>query len=193
VIEIGGCSGRPSRIHPPKIDPESAGNEAISAYDTDGDAALSKEELKKCPALLAALDAYDTTKDGKIQPEEIAARLKSWEESKIGITAATFYIKLDGRPLTGAQVLLDPEPFLEGAIMPASAETNSSGLAGPSMASEHLPEGVRFGLQSGIYKIKVTHPSLKIPAKYNEQTELGLEVPPFFDLYQPPVFALKTK
>jgi hypothetical protein len=190
---VAGCSWTPSRIEPPQIDPESAGNEAITAYDKDGDAALAKEELKSCPALLAALDVYDTSKDGKIQPEEIAARLKSWEDTKVGITAATFYLKLNGRPLTGAQVVLEPEPFLEGAVMPASCETNSSGLAGPTMAPEHLPEGVRFGLQSGLYKIKVTHPSLQIPAKYNEQTELGIEVPPHFDLYHPPIFELRTK
>jgi hypothetical protein len=183
----------PSQSQPAKIDTEKAGSEAIVAYDKDGDAALSKQELAKCPALLNALGDYDSSKDGKIQAEEIAARLISWQDAKVGITAATFYIKLDGLPLTDAQILLEPEPFLAGAVAPATAVTNSSGLAGPSMAPEHLPEGVRFGLQSGIYKIKVSHPSRKIPSKYNEQTELGLEVPPNFDLYHPPTFELETK
>jgi hypothetical protein len=193
VVLACGCSLGPSRIQPPNIDPENAGREAVAAYDKDGDSALSKDELIRCPALLNALASYDTSRDGKIQAEEIAARLKSWADTKVGITAATFYIRLDGRPLTDAQILLEPEPFLEGAVAPATAVTNSSGLAGPSMASEHLPEGIRFGLQSGIYKIKVTHPARTIPAKYNEQTELGLEVPPYFDLYNPPTFELKTK
>jgi hypothetical protein len=193
VIWVGGCSRTPSRIQPPKISPENAGRKAVAAYDQDGDDALSKEELKKCPALLAAIGAYDTSQDGKIDAGEIAARLKSWETTRVGITAATFYVKLDGRPLTGARVLLEPEPFLGGAVMPASAEINSSGLAGPSMAPEHLPEGVRYGLQSGLYKIRISHPTLKIPTKYNEQTELGLEVPPHFDLYHPPVIELTTK
>jgi len=189
----GGCSRTPARIDPPNIDPEAAGTGAIAAYDQDGDSALSKDELKKCPALLAAMGAYDSNQDGKIEADEIAARLKSWEATRIGITAATFYVRLDGRPLTGATAVLEPEPFLEGAVMPASAEINTSGLAGPSMAKEHLPEGVRFGLQPGLYKIKLSHPTLKIPAKYSEQTELGLEVPPHFDLYNPPSFKLTSK
>lgn len=188
-----GCSRTPTRIEAPDIDPDGAGRGAITAYDQDGDGALSKDELKKCPALLSAIGAYDTSQDGKIDAHEIAAQLKSWEATRVGITAASFCLMLDGRPLVGAQVVLEPEPFLEGAVQPANAETTSAGMAGPSMAKEQLPEGVRFGLQPGLYKIKLSHPTLKIPAKYNEQTELGIEVPPHFDLYNPPKFELKTK
>lgn len=190
---FAGCSRTPSRISGPNIDPQDAANAAISAYDRDGDNALSKTELKQCPSLLGGIDGYDANHDSKITADEIASRLKSWEASRVGITAATFYLKLDGRRLEGAKVVLEPEPFLADAIAAASAETNSSGLAGPSMGAEHLPKGVRSGLQPGLYKIKVTHPKLKIPAKYNDQTELGLEVPPQFDLYHPPTFELSSK
>ena len=193
VMLVGGCGRTPSRIQPANINPENAGREAVAAYDQDGDGLLSKEELKKCPALLAAIDSYETGGDGTVNAGEITARLKAWRATRVGITAAALYLKLDGRPLVGARVLLVPEPFLEGAVKPASAETDSTGLAGLSMAAEDLPEGVRFGLQNGLYKIKVSHPDVKIPAKYNEQTELGLEVPPHFDLYNPPLIKLTTK
>jgi hypothetical protein len=192
-ICVCGCNPAPARILGPNINPQSAGQEAVHAYDRDGDGVLSADELKACPALLGAIGAYDTNQDGKIDAQEIAARLQSWEATRVGITAATFYVKLDGRPLSGAQVDLEPESFLGGAVMPASAETNSSGLAGPSMAPENLPEGVRFGLQSGLYKVRISHPALKSPAKYNEQTQLGLEVPPHFDLYNPPLFELTNR
>lgn len=190
---LAGCSKMPSRISGPDIDPQKAANAAVVAYDRDGDSALSKAELKQCPSLLGAIDAYDMNHDSKISADEIASRLKSWEASRVGITAATFYLKFDGRRLEGAKIILEPEQFLTNAISTASAETNSSGLAGPSMDAEHLPKGVRSGLQPGLYKIKVTHPKLKIPAKYNDQTELGLEVPPQFDLYHPPTFELSSK
>jgi hypothetical protein len=193
AISGDGCSRSPARIEPANIDPMAAGAAAVSAYDQDGDGGLSNVELKKCPALLSALAVYDANKDGKISAEEIASRLESWEATRVGITAAPLYVRLDGRPLTGAEVLLEPEPFLEGAVMPARAEINSSGLASPSIAAEHLPNGVRFGLQVGLYKIKISHPTRKIPAKYNEQTELGLEVQPNFDIYHPTVFELTSK
>jgi EF hand len=187
-----GCSHSPSRIAAPHIDPERTGAAVIAAYDRDGDGKLSKLELKKCPALLASLAAYDTNKDDKIDAEEIAARLKSWEATRVGITAAPLIIRLDGRPLVGATVLLEPEPFLEGTLMPASAETNASGFAGLSMAAENLPKGVRSGVQPGLYKIRLKHPTQRIPAKFNEETEIGLEVQPLYDIFNPPVLDLKS-
>jgi hypothetical protein len=190
---VGGCSRTPARIKPADIDPVATGKAAVAAYDQNGDGALSKTELKNCPALLGALDLYDVGQDGSIDAEEITARLKSWEATKVGITAAPFFVRLDGRPLAGATVVLEPEPFLNGAVRPARAEINSSGLANASLAAENLPSGVRSGLQAGLYKIKISHPTLKLPAKYNEQTELGLEVQPLFDIYNPPVFELKSK
>lgn len=193
LIGVGGCSRVPARIQPADIDPEGAGAAAVAVYDQDGDSQLSSGELKKCPALLASLASYDTSQDGKLDASEIAARLAQWKETRVGVTAATFYVELDGRRLAGAKIVLEPEPFLADSVAPASAEVNSSGLAAPSMAAELLPEGVRSGLQTGLYKIKITHPTLKIPAKYNEQTELGLEVPPHFDLYNPPTFKLTSK
>jgi hypothetical protein len=188
-----GCNRSPARIAAPNIDPQQTGAAAVAAYDRDGDGQLSKAELKRCPALLASLALYDTNKDEKIDAEEIAARLKSWEATRVGITAAPFIVRLDGRPLAGATVILEPEPFLEGVLMPASAETNASGFAGPSMAAENLPKGVRFGVQPGIYKIRLTHPTQRIAAKFNEQTELGLEVQPLYDSFNPTVFDLKSK
>jgi hypothetical protein len=187
-----GCNQSPARIAAPKIDPEHAGAAAVAAYDRDGDGRLSKLELKKCPALLGSLKAYDANSDEQIDAEEIAAQLKSWEATRVGITAAPVIIRLDGRPLAGAKVLLEPEPFLEGAVMPASAETSASGVAGLSMAPEDLPKGVRAGVQPGFYKIRLTHPTQRIPVKFNEETELGLEVKPLFDTFNPPIFDLKS-
>jgi len=188
-----GCSRSPTRISPAKIDPERVGAAAVAAYDRDGDGKLSKLELKKCPALLASLAAYDTNNDQMIDAGEIAAHLKTWEATRVGITAAPFVVRLDGRPLAGAMVLLEPEPFLEGVVMPASAETNESGMAGPSMSAVNLPKGVRHGVQPGIYKIKLTHPKQSLPSKFNEETEIGLVVEPLYDAFNPPVFELKSK
>ncbi len=35
-----------------------------------------------------------------------------------------------------------------------------------------------MGVQPGLYRVKVTHPDKDIPAKYNEETTLGLDLAP---------------
>jgi hypothetical protein len=49
-----------------------------------------------------------------------------------------------------------------------------------SHADEDLPKSANgrpiAGVKGGTYKVQVTHPSRKIPAKYNTATELGEEI-----------------
>ncbi len=73
-----------------------------------------------------------------------------------------------------------PEPYLEPNVKPATGHTTPIGLTRPSHAPEHLPKTANgqtiHGMTSGTFKIQITHPSQKIPARYNTQTELGDEV-----------------
>lgn len=188
-----GCSKAPSRIQPSSIDPSSAASSALQEYDKNSDGKLSTEELAACPALLSAIAAYDTNKDQSIDEAEIAARLQAWVDSGIGISNATFYLKLDGRPIPNAKVTLDPEPFLGDAVKPASGQSDPTGRVGPTLPQDQLPQGIRFGLLSGLYKVRVSHPAIASPAKYGEQTTLGIEVPPQFDVYNPPTLELTNK
>jgi hypothetical protein len=88
-------------------------------------------------------------------------------------------VTLDGRPLEEAEVKLDPEPFLGDAVKPASGVTRSDGAIlkiDPAL----LPEEDRYlrGVQPGLYKVRITHPSQKIPPRYNTATTLGQEIVP---------------
>ena len=188
-----GCNGRPARVSPPPLDPQQAGQQAIDLYDADGSGALSQDECSKCPAIASLVKKYDSNGDGQITADEITAQLKAWTETTVGLTGASFTLRLNGRPLEGATVELVPEPFLRSAIKPASGTSSQNGRVSPSLAAEELPEGIQGAMHYGLYKIKVTHPQLEIPPQYNTETTLGIEVPPHFDHYNPPVINLKTK
>jgi hypothetical protein len=193
ALSAASCSKAPSRIAASGIDPSGAASRAIEAYDKNADGKLSKEELAACPALLSAIATYDTNNDQSIDESEIEARLQSWVDSGIGISNATFYLKLDGQPIPNAKVTLDPEPFLGDAVKPATGQSDQTGRVGPTLPPDQLPQGIRFGLLSGLYKVRVSHPAIASPAKYGEQTTLGIEVPPQFDVYNPPTLELTNK
>ena len=84
---------------------------------------------------------------------------------------------MDGRPLSGATVKLIPEKYLGDEIKAAVGVTNDGGSATMRIPDEDLPEAQRgiVGVHYGTYKVEITHPTMKIPAKYNTQTTLGYE------------------
>ena len=60
-----------------------------------------------------------------------------------------------------------------------------------SLPPEDLPQGLRTGMHCGFYTVRVTHPTLKVPARYNESSTLGIEVRPAPDPFHPPRLALE--
>ncbi|MFO0912761.1 MAG: EF-hand domain-containing protein [Pirellulales bacterium] len=180
LLGTAGCPSRQATVEAPPVSPTSAAAKAIELYDADKDGALSKKELDKVPGILAAFDRYDLDKDKKVSQQEIADRLQKFVDNQLGLLSFVCQVNSSGRPLPGAQVRFVPEPFMEGMIKPAVGETGETGAAqmslDPADPSPDLPLGL--GLQWGIYKIQVTHPSAQIAEKYNTQTELGVEVSP---------------
>lgn len=185
-----GCGGVKSYM----VDPVAASTAAIEQYDKNGDGLLDETELRSCPALLGALRAYDESNDKKLSGEEIAAQIKDMYERGSGMTAVDCTVTLDGSPLSGATVRFIPEKFLGEEIKPAEGVTNSSGYASMGIAPEELPKELRRHnmMRVGIYRVEITHPTRKIPAKYNTESELGFE---FHETnhFQPPEFELTSK
>jgi len=94
VFMDAGCSRGRARLYPPSINASSAGAKAIEMYDTDKDGKLSGAELDKCPALKAALAQIDASGEGAITAAKITARIKQWQESRIG------RMRLEWRPIS---------------------------------------------------------------------------------------------
>jgi hypothetical protein len=168
-----GCGGIDLNV----VDPDAAGAAAIEQYDKDGDGLLDKTELKACPALLKKLDLYDESGDEKLTGEEIRNKIQEMYDKGSGMTQLSCIVTMDGMPLSGATVKFIPEPFLGSKIPPAQGVTASSGDASISIAPEELPKPLRRHsmMRAGIYRVEITHPTKKIPARYNTETELGFE------------------
>jgi hypothetical protein len=175
-----GCSSSPSAVPTLDVDPGSAATGAMAKYDKDGDGQLSEAELGSCPAILSALASIDRDKDGRVSGTELEDRIQFWMDSRTRMAAVTCIVTLDGRPLGGATVKIVPETFLADNVAPGSGVTMDNGMAMLRARDEDLPaawQGLR-GVQLGLYCVEITHPDKQVPAKFNTQTTLGLEINP---------------
>lgn len=180
VICTSGCNRGPSRIVPPEINPKAAAAEAISLYDANKDGALNAGELAKCPGISAELKAYDTDGNGAVSQEEITARITDLRKHGVGLTRLNCNVMVNGRGIEHATVRFEPEPYLGQEIQAAEGVTNARGVAQLAIPAEKLPSDQQ-GLKAvhyGTYKVRITHPTVKLPPKYNTETTLGYESRP---------------
>jgi hypothetical protein len=190
LVVFAGCSGRPGRVRPPKVDADAAATKAIEQLDKDANGQLSEAELQAAPGLLSAKERYDADHSGALSQEEIAAGIRRWSEGKFGAAAVAYTVQLDGRPLPGAQVKAIPEAFLGDAIKPATGVEGYLAVA----PEDRPPNAPKLPLiLPGLYRIEITHPTAKIPAKYNSQTTLGLEVSADLSFDQAILWQLKSR
>ena len=177
---LSGCgkNERSLEVDVPRFKPKAAGVEALRLYDTDGDGFLSSQELSACPGIKRHLDLFDTDADQQVSAEEIAARVRQWLDDRGGLMPLRSVVNYKGRPLFGAQLEFEPEPFLGDGLKPAAGEVDESGTAEISLASADKPASFqdRKVVQPGLYKVRITHPKVSLPAKYNVETQLGCEV-----------------
>jgi hypothetical protein len=172
-----GCSFGPSRVEVPQLDPAEAASAAVEQYDTDKDQNISQSESSACPGLAGSFKLYDANQDGQVSKAEIQSRLEAMLGSGIGRMPCMLvvYAGDSNNPIEGAKVRVVPESFLGGAIQRGEGVTNPNGIAKP--VTVDAPPGLP-GIELGLYRVQITHDSLKIPARYNTQTELGFELSP---------------
>jgi hypothetical protein len=177
---LAGCTSGPARVVPVSINASSASKQAIEMYDKDGDGALSGKELDAVPGIKKNLSHYDSDNDSRVSRDEIAARLNDWSKQQLALMGCSYIVSLDGQLLSDATITLVPEGYLGPNVKPATGVTMPTGLARVSHADEDLPKTANgrplAGVKGGTYKVQVTHPTRKIPAKYNTATELGEEI-----------------
>jgi hypothetical protein len=180
VAVFSGCDYGASRVVPVSIDASGASRQALEMYDKDGDESLAATELDAVPGIKKNLSHYDHDGDGRVSRDEIAARLNDWANHQLALMGCTYVVTLDGQPLSEATITLVPESYLGPNVKPASGLTMPNGLVRLSHADEDLPKSANGrpigGVKGGTYKVQVTHPTAKIPAKYNTATELGEEI-----------------
>jgi len=179
LVFLIGCSGGPTAVEVPPIQPGEAARGALSKYDANGDGQLSTEELAACPGILNAMRRYDKDDDQQISEQELSQRFAMWVDGGVGVTTLACQVTFNRKPLTGAQIQLIPESYLADAIEPAIGTTDSSGSTILAIDTAHLPDdmqNLRGVVHQGVFRVEITHPEIKIPEKYNSQTTLGMEV-----------------
>jgi hypothetical protein len=175
-----GCSNGPTAVEVPAIESETAATEAMTLYDKNGDGFLASDELSSCPSLqnAARKPRVDKDHDQRLSKGELVERLETWTNGGVGVSYLACNVTKGGRPLDGALIKLIPETFLGEVIQPAEGTTDASGSAMLGIDKSNLPEALQNlrGVQQGLYRVEITHPSVQLPSKYNSATTLGLEV-----------------
>lgn len=173
-----GCSGSPGALYPPRVNAASAAKAALRESDRDGDGKLSKQEWSASPVLAAVAKRYDTNGDSMLDVAEIRQGIEEWQANAVGPRSVSFTVRLDGRPLPGATVRLVPASFFGPDVKEASDETGPNGGGHLTMAPEDMPKHApKIPLvQPGLYRVEIRHPSRNVPARYNTETTLGIEI-----------------
>lgn len=152
----------------------------MELYDTNHDGKLSTEEMAKCPGVLISIKRYDANNDKSIDVEEFKQHLADLLRHGTGATQLGVGITYNGSPLADAKVVLEPEPYLGTDIQSAEGVTTNSGLAQVGIPADKAPaalKGMKL-IQYGTFKVRITHPKISLPAKYNTETTLGYETIP---------------
>ena len=160
---------------PPRFDAHAIGRAAMVEFDKNRDGKIAGSELDGCPGLKAAVDQIDRSGLGEITAEKIAARIGNWEDSHIGAIAISFSITHNGSPMANADIRLVPEKFLGDSANIATGKTDTKGVARINREPPYV-EKLQPGVALGFYRIEITKSGEDIPAKYNANTILGLEV-----------------
>jgi hypothetical protein len=174
-VGLAGCSAKSGAVHEasvPKYDAEAIAKAALAEFDKDGNGAIDSSEARACPALLGAFAGFDANNDKKITADEIKKRVETYAAGPTGSVPATIIVRLDAKPLADATVTFIPEACMGSVLKTATARTNPEGICG-----EFQIDGKAYrGLPAGLYKIQVVKEGANVPARYNTQTTLGIEI-----------------
>jgi hypothetical protein len=172
LVALSGCSRGPSRVAAPSWDPEGLTDNIFAALDKNTDGKLDAEELAASPGLAAGARYIDADQDKNLTREELATRFERYRALRVGLRSPSFRVTYRGRPVSGATLDFIPEAWLEGLVEPARGTTDAAGLVMPQAEGQSLP-----GMRIGYYRVKVTSPQTKIPAKYAaDDSPLGADV-----------------
>lgn len=171
---LAGCSNKPARVTIPDWDPAGFAGTILEKLDKNGNELVDKVELAEAPGLAFGARFIDTDGDYRLSREELVDRFTLYRERRVGMTSYELRISHNGRPLVGAEVRLAPEFFLSDILESATGTTNKQGTVRPSIAGQ--PTAL---VRVGYYRVEVTSPNVKLPAKFNSATTVGVELSPF--------------
>lgn len=171
-----GCLSTPPAPPMPSYDPAGSAAKAFELYDANKDGKLDSKELAKCASLAFALVELDVNNDKAIDLAELTGRLQTYVD--VGVARKLFMaqVVLDDAPLPEAEVRLIPEDFMLGAVTEGVGTSDPLGMVAISAQGVDPP-----GVGVGFYRVQVSKKDASgketVPAKFNTDTTLGIEVP----------------
>jgi hypothetical protein len=179
IFGFCGCSGTATPAPRAQLDPNQAAQAALQLYDTNHDGILDAKELEKSPPLMDLLKNLKEKSAGhpdSLTSDDIAGRIQVLKVAAITILPGATTVFLDGKPLEGATVTYEPEPFLGASYRRHEGQTNAFG--GTALDSEPERKDLQ-GIYVGLYRIRISkmvNGKETIPARYNAETTLGREL-----------------
>ena len=144
IAVCSGCPSGPPPVRSPKLNIKAAAAQAIADYDTNGDGKLDKTDYEEHPSVGEAFKEVDANGDGAVDEQELIDRMTNWRDGKgVGAESPTFMVYGRGAPAVGAEVTLEPFPFMGESFHTATGTTDETGMARPAVPPEHRPEGER--------------------------------------------------
>lgn len=171
-IVLGCSSASPVKVT--TLNPKNTADRALAEYDQNKDGYLDEKELERCPGLKAALPFFDKDQDGRLSREELESGFDLMQKLHAGLVATGCRVYLDGEPVAGVQVVLEPEPLLKDQLKPAQGITDESGRAQLQVEGAPVP-----GCNPGLYRVRISREENGqeiFPERYNKKTQLGLAV-----------------
>lgn len=175
LLVVTGCGqGRPARVVAPAIDTEAVTTAVFTAADADGSGRLESGELVTVPGIASATAALDTDGDKAVSRQELSQWLEEVRRSKVAITPFEARVWHRGRPLAGAAVKLVPESFMGAGMKVAEGTTDADGIAQVTIpASQH--SGVNCGMYR-VEVTGNGNDGRPLPERYNSASTLGVAV-----------------
>jgi hypothetical protein len=175
ILIVTGCGqSRPPRVIAPAIVTEAVTTAVFTAADADGNARLEGSELVTVPGIASATAALDTDGDKAVSRQELSQWLEEVRRSKVAITPFEARVRYRGRPLAGAAVKLVPESFMGAGMKVAEGTTDADGIAQVTIpASQH--SGVNCGMYR-VEIVGNGNDGRPLPERYNSASTLGAAV-----------------
>jgi hypothetical protein len=162
LIALPGCgSSHKSVVVAKDLMPEDVARRAMDLYDANKDGKIDLQEAEKCPALQSAAPRIDANKDNAISADEIAARFREYQ-SQSDLLPLTVRVERGKSPLSNAEVILEPEPFMGEDLLSFKGVSDALGTVALKGEGFDLP-----GVPLGLYRVRISGPA---------DAELGCEV-----------------
>ncbi len=178
LLGMTSCTGGPMALKQARIDATDSTQRAMEAYDKNSDGFIAGKELDQSPAIKSAMQRIDTNGDGQVSAEEVQGIIENWLNDVVVVMAVRCVVTLDDEPLDGATVTFDPEPFL-GNVLPAATGVTNKGKATMAVPQELRQDPTLAHPNIGMYLVRISKiegGQELIPARYNTNTTLGIEV-----------------